>query len=326
MRVHAIWLAGAAALALMACGKKDKAADTDKAAEATVGEASEAATEGAIEPQAAVDPALAAANKEKGEKFLAETAKKSGVAATASGLLYEILKEGLPDGDQPADGDFVDVEYVGTKIDGVEFDSSRAQGATARFPLASVDGSWTEEGLKLMTVGDRYRFSVPPSLAFGETGAPGGPIGPNEALIYELELVKVTNPETNRGAAEAFLAENAKKTGVKTTASGLQYEIISEGPPGGESPSDANIVRVHYKGTLLDGTEFDSSYARGQPAEFELARVIAGWTEGVQLMSVGDKFRFFVPSDLAYGPEGRAGSPIGPNEALIFEVELLEVK
>jgi FKBP-type peptidyl-prolyl cis-trans isomerase len=137
--------------------------------------------------------------------------------------------------------------------------------------------------------------------------------------------LKVTNPEKNQKTGEAFLAENAKKPGVKTTTSGLQYQVMAEGPAGGKQPTDANIVRVHYKGTLIDGTEFDSSYARGEPAEFPLGQVIAGWTEGVQLMSVGDKFRFFVPSQLAYGQNG-AGGTIGPNETLIFEVELIEVK
>ncbi len=126
----------------------------------------------------------------------------------------------------------------------------------------------------------------------------------------------------NAAAGAAFLAENGKKEGVKTTASGLQYEVITEGS--GKKPAATDKVRVHYVGTLLDGTEFDSSVRRGEPAEFMLNQVIPGWTEGVQLMSAGSKYRFFIPSQLAYGSRG-AGNSIGPNSTLIFEVELLAV-
>ncbi|MEI6534163.1 MAG: FKBP-type peptidyl-prolyl cis-trans isomerase [Verrucomicrobiaceae bacterium] len=122
---------------------------------------------------------------------------------------------------------------------------------------------------------------------------------------------------------EKFLKENATKEGVKSTASGLQYLVLTEGK--GKSPKATDTVLVHYRGTLLTGTEFDSSYKRNEPIEFPLNRVIAGWTEGVQLMKEGAKFRFFIPSNLAYGTRG-AGRDIGPNETLIFEVELLKVK
>jgi FKBP-type peptidyl-prolyl cis-trans isomerase len=122
---------------------------------------------------------------------------------------------------------------------------------------------------------------------------------------------------------EKFLQDNAAKEGVITTASGLQYKVITEGT--GKSPKATDTVLVHYAGTLINGTEFDSSYKRKEPIEFPLNRVIPGWTEGVQLMKEGAKYRFFIPSKLAYGPRG-AGRDIGPNEALIFEVELLKVK
>lgn len=122
---------------------------------------------------------------------------------------------------------------------------------------------------------------------------------------------------------QQFLAENAKKEGVKTTSSGLQYEVIKEGA--GKSPKATDTVLVHYKGTLLDGTEFDSSYSRNEPISFPLNRVIPGWTEGVQLMKEGAKYKFFIPSNLAYGSTGTPGGPIGPNETLVFEVELLKV-
>lgn len=121
-----------------------------------------------------------------------------------------------------------------------------------------------------------------------------------------------------------FLAENASKEGVKTTPTGLQYKVITEGT--GKSPEATDLVKVHYRGTLLNGTEFDSSYKRNAPAEFPLNRVIPGWTEGVQLMKEGGKSIFYIPSRLAYGERGTPGGPIGPNETLVFEIELLEVK
>ena len=122
-----------------------------------------------------------------------------------------------------------------------------------------------------------------------------------------------------------FLAENAKREGITTTESGLQYEIITQGSGEGESPQATDVVSVHYHGTLIDGTVFDSSVERNQPAEFQLNAVIKGWTEALQLMKVGDKWKLYLPSDIAYG--ARSPSPkIPANSALIFEVELLEIK
>ena len=128
--------------------------------------------------------------------------------------------------------------------------------------------------------------------------------------------------EAQRAVGEKFLAENRTKRGVHETASGLQYIIEREGH--GERPTATDVVRVHYHGTLLDGTVFDSSVERGEPIEFPLNQVIPGWTEGVQLMPVGSKFKFFIPYQLAYGERG-AGSVIPPFSTLIFEVELLDI-
>lgn len=125
-----------------------------------------------------------------------------------------------------------------------------------------------------------------------------------------------------REAGEKFLAENAKKEGVTVTASGLQYIVLTEGS--GRKPSATDNVKCHYEGRLTDGTVFDSSYRRGEPAVFPLNGVIAGWTEGVQLMGEGAKFRFFIPYNLAYGERGAGGS-IPPYAALVFDVELIEV-
>ena len=125
-----------------------------------------------------------------------------------------------------------------------------------------------------------------------------------------------------KAAGESFLAENAKKEGVVVLPSGLQYQVLKEG--NGKKPSATDQVKCHYEGTLIDGTIFDSSYQRNEPATFGLNQVIAGWTEGVQLMSEGAKYRFFIPYNLAYGERG-AGAQIPPFAALVFDVELLKV-
>lgn len=140
--------------------------------------------------------------------------------------------------------------------------------------------------------------------------------------VKRTEEMKMAG-EKNRKEGEAFLAENAKKEGVVTTDSGLQYIVLKEGD--GPKPKATDRVSVHYRGTLLDGTEFDSSHKRGQPATFMVGGVIAGWTEALQLMNAGSKYRLFIPSNLAYRERG---SPprIGPNATLIFEVELLGIE
>lgn len=127
----------------------------------------------------------------------------------------------------------------------------------------------------------------------------------------------------NKTAGAAFLKENAAKAGVKVTGSGLQYQVLAEG--NGPKPKTTDRVKVHYRGTLIDGTEFDSSFARGKPVVFSLNGVIPGWTEGIQLMKVGGKYKFFIPPELAYKDRG-AGRTIGPNATLIFEVELLGIE
>jgi FKBP-type peptidyl-prolyl cis-trans isomerase len=138
----------------------------------------------------------------------------------------------------------------------------------------------------------------------------------------EGEKQRKEQGEKNLREGQAFLAENATHEGVVTTPSGLQYTVLQEGT--GSKPKPTDRVRVNYKGTLIDGTTFDSSYDRGEPAVFELNRVIKGWVEGIQLMNVGSKYKFFIPAELAYG---ESGPPvIGPNAVLIFEVELLGIE
>lgn len=143
------------------------------------------------------------------------------------------------------------------------------------------------------------------------------------AFEKDMEAKQAAAGDKNAKDGEKFLADNKKKEGVKTTASGLQYKVIKEGT--GPQPKETDTVTVNYRGTLIDGTEFDSSYKRGEPATFPLNAVIKGWTEGLQLMKVGSKYQLFIPASLGYGARG-AGGDIGPNSALIFEVELMSAK
>ena len=143
-----------------------------------------------------------------------------------------------------------------------------------------------------------------------------------EVAEKQAQMMKAA-AEKNKRDGEAFLAENKKKEGVKVLPSGLQYKVIKEGS--GAMPKATDMVTVNYRGTLIDGTEFDSSYKRGQPATFQVGGVIKGWTEALQLMKAGSKWELFVPGDLAYGERG-AGPQIGPNSVLVFEVELLSIK
>ena len=156
---------------------------------------------------------------------------------------------------------------------------------------------------------------------------------PQEEYVAMMQLLQQKMQDAGRRQAEQlaaanalaeknFMAENAKKTGVTVTPSGLQYEVITAGT--GAKPSASDTVRVHYVGTLLDGSKFDSSIDRGEPAEFGVNQVIAGWTEALQLMPVGSKYKLYIPAAIAYGSQG-AGQAIPPNAALIFEVELLDI-
>lgn len=172
-----------------------------------------------------------------------------------------------------------------------------------------IKGEDIELNLEMIIQGMRAAFAGTPSAQT------------EEEFKQAFESLQKTTQEKSLQANEDFLAKNGKQKGIKSTKSGLQYQIIEAGD--GKKPTAKDQVKAHYKGTFLNGKTFDSSYDRDEPAIFPLNRVIKGWTEGVQLMAVGSKFKFWIPSDLAYGPQGRPGIPA--NSLLVFEIELLEI-
>jgi peptidylprolyl isomerase len=234
---------------------------------------------------------------------------------TASGLAYKVLTPGKG-GDKPTTDDKVKVHYTGWTADGKSFDSSMKRGQPATFKVTQVIKGWTE-GLQLMSVGEKTRFWIPAELAYGNT--PKRPGGPSGQLTFDVELLEVTKG-IPAPAVPADVAE-APKDATKTK-SGLFYKQLSKGT-GTEHPKAESRVKVHYSGWTKDGKMFDSSITRGEPASFALNGVIKGWTEGLQLMTVGEKARFWIPAELAYGDKpASAGAPSGQ---LTFDVELLEI-
>jgi peptidylprolyl isomerase len=232
---------------------------------------------------------------------------------TASGLAYKVLTPGTGT-DKPTAADSVEVNYTGWTTDGKMFDSSEKRHKTAKFPLKGVIKGWTE-GLQLMTAGQKNRFWIPVELAYNnQAGKPAG------MLVFDVELVSI------KAAPKPIPAPDdvaAAPKGAKKTKTGLSYVVLTKGT-GTEHPTKDSTVEVDYTGWSKDGTMFDSSVARGKPATFPLSGVIPGWTEGVQLMVVGEKTRFWIPAEMAYGVEPkRPGAPSGD---LTFDIELKEIK
>lgn len=231
---------------------------------------------------------------------------------TASGLASKVLKAGTGE-KKPGKADTVTVHYSGWTTDGKMFDSSIQRGQPASFPLNRVIKGWTE-GLQLMVEGEKRRFWIPVELAYNNM--PGRPAG---MLVFDVELLDIKEAPKPPPVPEdvAAVPENAEKT-----ASGLASRIIKKGT-GKVHPKATDNVLVHYSGWTTDGKMFDSSVARGEPIAFPLNRVIAGWTEGVQLMVEGETRRFWIPAELAYGKNPPPGAPAG---MLIFDVQLLEIQ
>lgn len=197
-----------------------------------------------------------------------------------------------------------------TEVEKFSYVLGQQIGAQMRSQGLEVDSNTLAESLKAALAGDESLLS-PEEMQEVMMAA-------NNRMMEKAQA----EANTNKDAGAKFLEANKSKEGVKTTASGLQYKVLSDGK--GKSPKATDTVKVHYKGTLIDGTQFDSSYDRNEPAEFPVNGVIKGWTEALQLMKAGSKWQLFIPSDLAYGPRGRPSIP--PNSVLIFEVELLDVK
>lgn len=240
---------------------------------------------------------------------------------TESGLQYAVLEEG--NGQRAQIGDIVTLEFAGWVEGGESIGSTASIGQPFQFMLGEEEilPGWDEMVL-LLEVGGRTQFKLPPELGLGEQGS-GDIIPPNSTLIFEMELLDVSDPPPppTPGPPPTSVEESE----FTETESGLRYAILEEGD--GESPVAGQTVVVHYRGWLEDGTQFDNSYDRGQPFEFVLGQgmVIAGWDEGLALLQVGDKAQLVIPSDLAYGEQG-GGSVIPPGATLIFEVELLEIR
>jgi len=265
------------------------------------------------EPKSKSKPSPSAADPRKAPADVA--APPEGAEKTASGLASRVLRAGTGSV-HPHRWDKVAINYTGWMTNGKMFDSSMASGQPATFQLDQVIAGWTE-GLQLMVVGEIRRLWIPAKLAYGETARqPGGPSG---MLVFDVELLDII-PGARPIEAPSDVAAPPKN--ATKTASGLAYVTMSKGN-GKVHPHTTDRVRVHYSGWTTNGKLFDSSVARGEPAEFPLNGVIKGWTEGVRLMVVGDKTRFWIPGELAYGNSpSRPGVPSG---TLVFDIELLEI-
>ena len=226
---------------------------------------------------------------------------------SASGLSSKVLTPGKGTA-KPGPADMVTVHYTGWTTDGKMFDSSLSLPSPATFPLNRLIKGWGE-GLQMMVAGEKRRFWIPQDLAYG--GQPSRPAG---MLVFDVELIGFSPSPGTPPPDVAAAPADAKKT-----ASGLAYKSLRPGT-GGPTPVKSNNVTVHYTGWTTDGKMFDSSVASGQPATFGLGDVIEGWTEGVQLMTVGEKMRFWIPEGLAYKGERP------PRGMLVFDVELIAIK
>jgi FKBP-type peptidyl-prolyl cis-trans isomerase len=311
-----------AALNVVACDKSKTDAKSDEAPASSAGDASKknpldelgelppSTNGGASATPVGNDPAKPAAIPAPSDV----AAPPADAQKTASGLVTKVLQKGTGK-DHPAGDDVVRAHYTGWKKDGSMFDSSVARGEPLTFGLKEVIKGWTE-GLALMVAGEKRRLWIPAALAYGDpANRPGAPAGD---LVFDVELLEIVK------APKAPADVKAAPADAKKTASGLAYKVLKAGPAGGKSPAPTDKVTVHYSGWTTDGKMFDSSVMRGEPATFPVRGVIPGWTEGLQLMKVGDKVRFWIPAALAYGDTPkRPGTPAGP---LVFDVELLAVR
>ena len=254
-----------------------------------------------------------------GEVKREDTKMENNEFTTASGLKVKITEKG--NGKQVIKGDKVTAHYTGTLEDGKKFDSSKDRNQPFSFKVGTgqVISGW-DEGFQLLSIGDKATFTIPSNLGYGANGA-GGVIPPNATLFFDVEVLDAVASPAPKAAVPYDV------TGLDTIKmqSGLRFLKVESGT--GEKAQQGKYVSVHYTGYLMDGKKFDSSVERGEPIEFQLGKgmVIKGWEEGIELMHVGDKMRFIIPSELAYGENGAPGA-IPANATLIFDCELVGVQ
>ncbi len=249
---------------------------------------------------------------------------------TEEGIYYVVEKKGT--GNYPTVDSVVQVHYKGYFLNDTTFDSSYDRNEPAIFLLGQVVDGW-KKGMPLFNEGSKGKLFIPSHLAYGEKGA-GNVIAPNSVICFDIELINIMDKaeieafnekkikeqaEVDEKIIQEYLANNNIE--AKRTEDGIYYIMESEG--GSQKPTLQDKVKVHYEGTLLDGTKFDSSYDRGEPAEFPLAGVVPGWQKGIPLFGKGGKGTLLIPSGLAYGPRGTPSIP--PNTVLKFKVELLDI-
>lgn len=242
--------------------------------------------------------------------FLTEYAAKEGYRVTDSGLIYKVIEAG--DGEIPQANQWVFVTFTGKLVSGDEFERARD---LIFFELNDDTLSGIREGLSMMREGSTYELVIPPELAFGNNPPQRSIIRCGAVVIYEITLDSFLRD------VESYLEQNEDRDDVERTDSGLQYRVIEEGE--GDSPKTSDRVRVKYKGSLTNGVIFDQTTGTNT-ADFNVDGLIPGFTEGLQLMTVGSKYEFFIPPNLAYGNQP-PGSAIPPNAILVFEVELVEI-
>jgi len=245
------------------------------------------------------------------------------VKSTASGIYYTIETPGTGDS-SPDGGSLITAHYTGKLLDGTVFDSSVERGDPLKFPLNQVVPGW-QEAIPMLKKGGKGTFIIPSKLAYGERGA-GKIIKPNSVLTFDIELIDFVDQAAATAKQntldQGLIATYIKDKGLTTaqTASGIHYIIEKEGK--GDNPNLESKVTVHYHGTLLDGTVFDSSVDRGETISFGLRQVIPGWQEAIPLLKKGGKGKFIIPSSMAYGD--REQGKIPANSVLVFDVELFD--
>lgn len=326
----------------------------DEARQCAVGEDAE------IRFAAAPDgPRDAAANLAASTAYLDEIRGEACVFELPSGLLFRV-RRASEDGFTAEPGDMITAHYRGLHIWGEEFDSSYSRGQPMQYPSNQFIAGWNE-ALTLMRTGEIWELYIPSDLGYGARGTPGGPIGADQALVFQMELIATLEslaaagptPEqimveearacivgddveirfdaapaeardaaANQAASAAYLDVIRQEECVHELPSGLLFRI-RQASEDGDTPNPGDMITAHYRGLHIWGEEFDSSYSRSQPMQYPSNRFIAGWNEALTLMRTGEIWELYIPSNLGYGPRGTPGGPIGPDQALVFQMELI---